>query len=596
MTKGYYSFGPDPGHQKPLKNPAFVPNRSFSPCNDCMTSHEPKVCPKTAAKPGCLIPCEGDGEVPELPGIIYTNTVTGEIFITDCNCKPYQIGKDTVTTVVSIEVDGAGVPLPDPVIAPSTTIASPGIGDTLFEHYTNGFIWWTFDGTAWNQVVCPILTAEDIKAIALQCIIDNATTLVDEGNGVWVWTNPATSATTTIYDTDTYVTIVENSNGTLTITDVDGNQFTTMLDTDTWTTFVDNGDGTITFTDPDGNVVTTPTPPTPRTDAEIKAIALACIQNNQIITTLTDNGNNTFTYVNEDGVPVTINLAPYLVDTDTTYTSTVNGSVITIDDSNGMTILNVDVCALMLVNCPPNETVTTITLNPDGSFTYLNENGTPVVYNSPATDITVVGGDTVYRNEAGVQFCIFPAVTGSCPDTTDTDKYDKVEGGPDGKGYVANDAFITDQLFIGGGTVQIPEAAEGIANAVLVGGTGTVTVTNNTTKDMNLVVDFEIKHGEINTLGDNKVTHTVDWTVTDANGASTGDLHHIAGLNGNNDDGMGIRFDTGKNNKELSLVEACGGTGVYTAQAKANWFSGTYVATPFVNFIQTEITVWGGTA
>ena len=83
-------------------------------------------------------------------------------------------------------------------------------------------------------------------------ISETVTTLVDNGDGTFTYTNESGAATT--FDSK-IATVVDNLDGSYTITD-DFGTAVTIDTTNTVTTLVDNGDGSFTYTSEDGTITT----------------------------------------------------------------------------------------------------------------------------------------------------------------------------------------------------------------------------------------------------------------------------------------------------------------------------------------------------
>ncbi|WP_430930938.1 hypothetical protein [Robiginitalea biformata] len=206
---------------------------------------------------------------------------------------------------------------------------------------------------------------------------NTVTTLVDNGDGSFTYTSEDGTITTF---TETTSTLVDNGGGTYTYTDENGNtqqifteaasnpydnsgsglaannvqdaidEINTLAGT---VALADNGDGTYTFTDASGATTTI---------------------SDTSISTLVDNGDATFTYTDETGSPVTINLISADANNDITA------------GSDGGLYLNV-------ASVTVAETITNLSDNNDGTFTYVNENGvSQTVSKADVTD----NGDGTY--------------------------------------------------------------------------------------------------------------------------------------------------------------------------------------------------------
>ncbi|MBF4982797.1 hypothetical protein FNJ87_00060, partial [Nonlabens mediterrranea] len=256
--------------------------------------------------------------------------------------------------------------------------------------------------------------------------LETITTLVDNADGTFTYTNEAgTPVTIDTNAAETLTTLVLNADDTnLDYTDEDGVttqlDFTTLVQNlETITTLVDNTDGTFTYTNEAGTPVTIDTNAAETlttlvlnaddtnldyTDEDGVTTQLdftALVQNLETITTLVDNADGTFTYTNEAGTPVTI---------DTNAAETLTTLVLNADDTNldytdedGVTT-QLDFTALV----QNLETITTLVDNADGTFTYTNEAGTPVIIDTNAaetlTTLVLNADDTNldYTNEDGV--------------------------------------------------------------------------------------------------------------------------------------------------------------------------------------------------
>ncbi|MFX0557253.1 beta strand repeat-containing protein, partial [Maribacter sp. CXY002] len=217
---------------------------------------------------------------------------------------------------------------------------------------------------------------------------NTVTTLVDNGNGSFTYTSEDGTVTTF---TETLSTLVDNANGTFTYTNEDGvttsfdgtdNQTATEVSYDNTSSLLaavnvqdaidelnglagtvalaDNGDGTYTFTDAAGNIT---------------------LISDTSISTLVNNGDATFTYTNEAGTTVTINL----------ISSDANNDIVA--GSDGGLYLNVASVTI-------SETITDLTDNNDGTFTYVNENGiSQTVSKANITDNT--DGTYTFTNNDG---------------------------------------------------------------------------------------------------------------------------------------------------------------------------------------------------
>lgn len=163
-------------------------------------------------------------------------------------------------------------------------------------------------------------TDAEIKAIALQCILDNPGsgggntdtfgTLVQNNANTWTWTPAGSGDPVVITDTNTDTTRSDAEIKAIAFQCISDNEVT---DTDTFGTFVASGDNQWTWTPAGGGtpVIVTDTD-TQRSDEEIKAIAQACVDaaadlnttntdinveivDGEIVVTVTDSDGNTVT-------------------------------------------------------------------------------------------------------------------------------------------------------------------------------------------------------------------------------------------------------------------------------------------------------------
>ncbi len=230
----------------------------------------------------------------------------------------------------------------------ATAPGAPNLNDGYYNSSLGqSFIW---DGTTWQIIaqdgggLTPGTTIGEVltwngTAWVAQIITETTTTLTNNGDGTFTFTNEL--GTTTTFDTtataQTTSTLVNNGNGTFTYTDELGT--TTTFDTtgvgDNWGTDVVNvtganisGDGTV------GNPLAV----------------------TETTTTLTNNGDGTFTFTNELGTTTTF---------DTTATA---------------------------------QTTSTLVNNGDGTFTYTDELGTTTTFDTTGvgdnwgTDIVNIAG------------------------------------------------------------------------------------------------------------------------------------------------------------------------------------------------------------
>src|SRR5690554_3057018 len=204
--------------------------------------------------------------------------------------------------------------------------------------------------------------------------------------------------------------LVDNGDGTFTHTAVDGTVI--IFDANT-TTYVNNGDGTYTFTNANGasmtidvigdvinNIIN---------EGDIYDEIIDIILQNT--DELVDNGDGTFTHTAVDGTVLVFdaNTTSYVNNGDGSYTFTnANGDSMTIDIIADV-VTNIqnqgDIYDEIVNLVDLHETLTVLTDNGDGTFTYTDENGddwdfdantTTMVDNGDGTyDFTNANGDTI---------------------------------------------------------------------------------------------------------------------------------------------------------------------------------------------------------
>jgi len=241
-------------------------------------------------------------------------------------------------------------------------------------------------------------TDEDgvVTQIDLEQVIkdfETVTTIVGNGDGTFTYTDEDGNTTVIdVADLETLTVLALNPDGkTLEYTDENGDvasiDLATVIDNfETVTSVIDNGDGTFTYTDENGNTTVIPVGGTETltflalnidgktleyTDenGDITSIDLeSVIKNFETVTTVVDNGNGTFTYTDENGDSTIISVGG--AETLTTLVLNADGKTLEYTDENGDTT-TLDLEAII----DTFETVTTVVVNPDGTFTYTDENG-----------------------------------------------------------------------------------------------------------------------------------------------------------------------------------------------------------------------------
>ncbi|SFW69714.1 hypothetical protein SAMN02927921_03402, partial [Sinomicrobium oceani] len=216
---------------------------------------------------------------------------------------------------------------------------------------------------------------------------ETVTALVNNQDGTYTYTSEDGTATTINVPADVinqFEEIVQNENVVNEITNliknVGGNVY---YDGDRFTYLDDNGTTQV---------------------INIQEIVRA----NETVTTLFNNQDGTYTYTSEDGTATTINVPADVINRFeeivqnenvlneiTNLIKNVGGNVyydgdqFTYLDDNGTTqVINIQEIVR------GNETVTTLTDNADGTFTYINEEGTPVTFDGNTTTVTDNGDGT----------------------------------------------------------------------------------------------------------------------------------------------------------------------------------------------------------
>jgi len=218
---------------------------------------------------------------------------------------------------------------------------------------------------------------------------ESITSLVDNGDGTLTFTQEGGGTQTidiganiANLETLTAITNTIAGNRIATYTDEDGN---TWDINETITTIVDNGDGSFDFTNENGDTVTFTETLTTLTNFLTSGNQIGTYTNedgvivdfNESITSLVDNGDGTLTFTQEGGGTQTIDIGANIanLETLTAITNTIAGNrIATYTDEDGNTW---DI----------NETITTIVDNGDGSFDFTNENGDTVTFTETLTYI-----------------------------------------------------------------------------------------------------------------------------------------------------------------------------------------------------------------
>ncbi|WP_310993270.1 hypothetical protein, partial [Aequorivita marina] len=269
----------------------------------------------------------------------------------------------------------------------------------------------------------------DLTSIDLETIIANyetVTTLIDNGDGTYIFTNEAGETTLVdvvgevitniqnqgdIYNEIVSIVIansdifVDNGDGTFTHTTVDGDVVTFDANT---TTMVNNGDGTYVFTNANGDSVT----------VDVIGDVVTNIQNqgdiyNEIVSIViansdifVDNGDGTFTHTTVDGDVVTFdaNTTTMANNGDGTYVFTnANGDSVTVDVI-GDVVTNIqnqgdiynEIVSIVIANSD------IFVDNGDGTFTHTTVDGDVVTFDANTTTMVNNGDGTyVFTNANG---------------------------------------------------------------------------------------------------------------------------------------------------------------------------------------------------
>ncbi|WP_121375415.1 beta strand repeat-containing protein, partial [Flavobacterium endophyticum] len=263
-------------------------------------------------------------------------------------------------------------------------ISNTEVLNQLIENLTNTTVGGnvSYNGTSFTYVDATG-TTQTINIEDLVQANETVTTLVSNGSGKYTYTSE--DGTTTLIDVpadviSNFTTIMGDTSVSTTIKNIiDANETLTILGYDAATK-------KLTYKDEDGNT----------TILDMAQL----VAGNETVTTLANNGDGTYTYKNEAGAEVTINVPADVMNnfeeiinntevlnqlienlTNTTVGGNVsyNGTNFTYVDATGTTqTINIQEIVR------GNETVTTLTNNGDGTYTYKNEAGAVVTINVPA--------------------------------------------------------------------------------------------------------------------------------------------------------------------------------------------------------------------
>lgn len=298
-------------------------------------------------------------------------------------------------------------------------------------------------------------TGEDgipqVRTTSLASLAQTITTLVDNGNGTFTYTSENGTVTTIDYSSsETTTTLTNTVTGSLIGTYT--NELGVAVDINqTITSLVDNGNGTATFTNETGTSTTFPIGGVSVVDNGDGTYLITLPNGTSVtisdtsVSTLIDNGDNTFTYTDELGNTTTFTQG--VPETQTTLDSAILtvGNVLEIQytGENGLpqtvsvdlSTLAIDINVSSLIYNPLTgeivltetdgsthtidigpfvETITILTDNNNGSFTYVNEAGTSVTWTETNTTITntVIGNKIAdYTSEDSTVTAINETIT-----------------------------------------------------------------------------------------------------------------------------------------------------------------------------------------
>jgi hypothetical protein len=223
----------------------------------------------------------------------------------------------------------------------------------------------------------------------ISTLYETVTQLIDNGDGTFLYINE--NGIPVGFDTnETITTLRNNGDGTYTFVNEEGTTFTFGA-TETVTKLINNGDGTYTYTSEDDTVTTigetlTTISINPNEtsidyiDEEGNTTNLnICniVDNCETVTQLSFNATTgELEFIDEDGIKNTI---PLFINHSliTDVNPNTNVQTIAIHTSGDGTVQNID------------KSVTSLTNNGDGTFTYISEDGTTTIYDETTTSIVL---------------------------------------------------------------------------------------------------------------------------------------------------------------------------------------------------------------
>lgn len=228
-------------------------------------------------------------------------------------------------------------------------------------------------------------------------------------------------------------------------------------------------------------------------------------QNLETVTSLVDNGNGTFTYVNENNVATTVNYCC----NDTVTTLTDSGSSFTyVNEAGASVTVNYETDI-------PDDVVTTLVPNTDGTFTYTSENGTQTVISFTSTSNTDTTYDLIQTGESitlsdsngstdTVNIC--DIVEQFCPETTTSLTFNNTSFT-----YVNEDGVsITVPFPASTGSSNIVDNGDGTYTYTSSDGTQVVINTNNADSNTTYVLTEAVNDGFVTLFGSDGSASSVD--------------------------------------------------------------------------------------
>src|SRR5690606_9877393 len=246
------------------------------------------------------------------------------------------------------------------------------------------------------------------------------------------------------------------------------------------------------------------------------------VQANETVTELVDNGNGTYTYTSEDGTETIVDVPASVI---SQFEEVVNGGPVTV---NGNTYNTIEEYIEQQVTA--NETVTTLSNNGNGIYTYTSEDGTETVINVPADVISnfeTIMGDENVLNEL-IEQLTSTSVGGNVYYDGTTFTYVDVDGNPQVinlEELVQANETVTTLMNNGDGTytytsedgtetiVDVPASVISQFEEVVNG--GPVTVNGNTYNTIEEYIEQQVAANETVTTLANNGNGTYTYTSED---------------------------------------------------------------------------------